>query len=409
MKIYDIISESKQLNEVNPGRGPSMAEKMWNFIKDMITKDKANPRPRTDPDFRPAWFDRIEPFIEKSSDEYAEAVLKARSEGKLADPNPYAVLRDKLDPSLSADDMKVLLDEIAKRGIAKAETKAGAGRGTTPDPRRTDSKPTSDETPASTTKTDAARAFDNMMKAKKEANGSWYDYIRRKFPNSVPSRLLIHDLEVIESYEKYLGNAVIGLKAWGVFQVGKDWWLDKLYFDKLLAQKDITPQQHTILIRERTETQIVKLMSLGLGATLARAIGSNMSWAFGLLSFGLMEKRTRYVISVLGFETVAAYWLQKMQVQPWWDRFAVGIAQHWIDPAVVEVSNFFADMTGWEEIATKTMDEAIEEIKKTQKTNQPAPTAPAGSTPGQSGEVDTSKPLPQGTSYDDVVQGIGKK
>ena len=57
---------------------------------------------------------RIEPFIEKSADDYAEAVVKSRQAGKVNDPKLYDHMDKILDPSIKndPDKLKAVLDEI---------------------------------------------------------------------------------------------------------------------------------------------------------------------------------------------------------------------------------------------------------------------------------------------------------
>ena len=71
---------------------------------------------------------RIEPFIEKSADDYAEAVVKSRQAGKVNDPKLYDHMDKILDPSIKndPDKLKAVLDEISKRSKTKIDDKMKA-------------------------------------------------------------------------------------------------------------------------------------------------------------------------------------------------------------------------------------------------------------------------------------------
>lgn len=122
MKVYEIVSENLLSKAV------TWVAKYYDDIKNargIVTANKE-------------MLKRLEPFIEKSADDFAEAVVNARTKGTAQDPKLYDFMEKKLDPAIKndPDKLKAVLDEINKRSAAKIDAKLKPS-GTAPTPAST--------------------------------------------------------------------------------------------------------------------------------------------------------------------------------------------------------------------------------------------------------------------------------
>jgi len=380
MKIYDIV------NEANPGRIMGIASDLWKGITSIRSKSQL--------------LTRLEPFIETSSTKYADAVINARSAGKAIDPNPYAVLKNDLDPNLTPEQLKVILDEVAKR----AQPKIKAGKPAV-------AAPTKQSTPRATTEpsTPTVEVPPKEPKIRKPSRA----------PNDVIPRQKIGDVQATTMFQKAAGNLVNAVKYLGAADLGVEYWKEQGYVNSELAKGSITKEQADILTRENREITGTKLIALGLGIRLGRAIGQGTGAIAGtvsdFLTFGLASRDRAVVLAVLGSEVAATIFANQILKGDEADKFIAGLVQNVIDPSWEWAWNKTAGLTTLvnydpKEWLVKSMKTAMQEAGQGQQaapvqTTQSAATqstAPAAGNVKQSGQPTTGN-----NEFDDLMKGAG--
>lgn len=371
MKIYDIV------NEVNLARIGDIASDLWKGVTAIRSKSQL--------------ISRLDPFIETSSTKYAEAVLDARAKGKVADPNPYTVLQKDLDPNLTPEQLKVILDEVSKR----AQPKIKSGKtGTAPKAQPTTQRPEY---------VDAVPPTERPPKPQKPSRA----------PNDTLPRQKIGDVEANTLFQKAAGNSVNVLKYLGVGHLGMEYWKEQGTIEKDLKAGTITQEQYTALTRENRQVLASKILALGLGIKLARAIATGGAAVVGTitdwLTFGLASRDRAVVLAVLGSEATATIFATKYLEGNDADKFIAGIVQNTIDPTWEWAVNGVVP----KEWMIKSMETIMKEqepaaapapTNQTQGSAAPNTPAPATNKANQSGQPATGN-----SEFDDLMRGAGLK
>lgn len=292
MRVYDIVSSNLTENAVSSG-----IKSWWSMGRLMR---------------------RLEPFIEASSEKYAQAVYDARKAGKIADPNPYAVLRNDLDPALNADQTKAVLDEIAKRSKSKIKRLEQESK----------VKPKTEPKP-------------DEVKPDTIPSKSLSDYVlRRKFDDAVVDSLIVRSI----------GSAMRVLQFMEVYKEVKEYYKNKAVIDNDFKTGNLTKQMYEQYTRENREMLAAQLGTLVLAPKVIRGLWNGLpvvkhvsGISAGLVNMMTGNTNTSKVISVLSSEALGLalqQWLRTPDGQSA-VRWAV---QYAIDPSYKYAKQLGADI-----------------------------------------------------------------